>query len=344
MACAQEALETKNVLKSILSDSAEEAKNVALAVVACDASAGGSGLAAVPTLAAGAPASGSAGNDEVEEDAPMPGTLKRKSRRAQSLDSDDSKKLKSDAGKGKGYSKEEALCFSAQIAAIGKDQDAQRMKCSADDAIASLNWVIEAEFTEAERKSSEEAIMKAKGLAFSLFSEFLLAGEVVVGGKKIKIWSALRPELQGLVRMAKAKLSVEGCVKDPVTLAREITEELINAPVQMVVEGEDDGFSRISQYLQKKPQAVEKIRKMVEESLDLPLYMHDVVPALLKLCLNKTMQLVDYLAAVFTEIDSRLPASMIGFAADVCNYFAASQGFASGCQHVGCLDSPRSCV
>ena len=58
-------------------------------------------------------------------------------------------------------------------------------------------------------------------------------------------------------------------VRDPVALAREITEKLINCLLQVVVEGEDDGHSRITQLLQKKAGRREKICKLVEELLDL---------------------------------------------------------------------------
>ena len=88
--------------------------------------------------------------------------------------------------------------------------------------------------------------------------------------------------------------------------------------MSVVVEGEDDGHSRINNYLQKKPLDVQKIRKFVEDTLDLPLYMHEVVPVAMRLCISKSMQLVDYMSAVFSEINSRLPASWISFAARTC--------------------------
>ena len=73
-------------------------------------------------------------------------------------------------------------------------------------------------------------------------------GEVSLNGKKIKAYSGLRPELQHLARLAKEKIAVKGSCQDPLTIAQELTQELIDAPVTMVIEGEDDARVRISSF------------------------------------------------------------------------------------------------
>ena len=236
---AKETLQEKDRLKSIIVHSTAEAKHVALAVAAEAAEAAnepGAAAAAAVKEDASSAADTFGLHLDVQEDEDVPSFSsfghagqagkagKARSKRPRQLGAqestaedgaNDGKRPKSDAESAtskvkKGYTKEEAANFSELICVVGKDQDSHRMKCAADDAIACINWVINMEFSEAEKKSSEEGILKAKGLALSLFCEFLLAGEVVVGGKTIKIWSALRPELQNLVRMAKAKLAVQG--------------------------------------------------------------------------------------------------------------------------------------
>ena len=229
-----------------------------------------------------------------------------------------------------GYTREEALSFNKDIMAIGKDES--RLKCAGDDILCSLNHVVDMEFNEEERRTSQEAILRAKALCLSLFFEFMLSGEVAINAKKIRAYSALRPELQHLVRTAKAKISLSGSEKDPVALARELTQELIDAPVQVVVEGDDDGHTRIANFLQKRPQDVEFLKKLIVETIDLPMNMHDGVIQCLKLSVNKSYQLVDYLSTIFKQLQGNIRVSWICFATDVCNYFAATGGFANGCE------------
>ena len=95
-----------------------------------------------------------------------------------------------------------------------------------------LQYNVDAEFTKDERESSSQAIRNAKA-----FCQPLLSGETTaLNGKKVKpAYLVLRPELQHIRRLAKAKLSVDGMDKDPIVLARKINEELMNVPVQVVV-------------------------------------------------------------------------------------------------------------
>ena len=326
-ASCKETLQTKDALKAIIADSKDLAREAALAVVASEKGPADSGA------------------DTEDDDA----VLKRKfqiqgedAAAAAIPEAGDGGKRHKGSGNPEsakqkvGYTKEEAQDFNQEIRAIGRDDF--RITCAADDVLTCLNYVINAEFTEGEREVSMEAIARAKGLALSLFVEFLLAGEVSVNGKKFRVYSGLRPELQNIVRMAKSKLARDGSGKDPVALAKELTEELINAPVSMLIESDDDGHSRIAEYLRKNPEQVAQIRRFVENSLDLPLGMHEAVINALRLGVGKTMQLVDYLSVVFNEIEAKLPAFWASFATDVCNYFAASSGFAAGCDQASLMD------
>lgn len=157
---------------------------------------------------------------------------------------------------------------------------------------------------------------------------------MALNGKRIKVYSALRPEIQHLVRIAKEKLSVKGSDQDPLEIARELTEELIEAPITEVLEGEDDPRSRIAAFMSQNAAEAGKIRSFVEQSMDLPLSMHEVVSSSLKMALGKSMALVDLLSAVQKNCEASFPARWLSFATDVGDLFAASGGFAPGCAEV----------
>lgn len=157
-------------------------------------------------------------------------------------------------------------------------------------------------------------------------------GEVSLNGKKIKAYSGLRPELQHLARLAKEKIAVKGSCQDPLTIAQELTQELIDAPVTMVIEGEDETRVRISSFMSDNAAEVAKLRKYVEDSLDLPLSMHDAMSASLKSAVNKSLALVDFLSGVVQKnVEMNLPARWLSFAIDVSDYYATTGGFAPGC-------------
>ena len=161
-------------------------------------------------------------------------------------------------------------------------------------------------------------------------------GEVSLNGKKIKAYSGLRPELQHLARLAKEKIAVKGSCQDPLTIAQELTRELIDAPVTMLIEGEDDARVRISNFLSGHAAEIAIIRKYVEDVLGLPLGMHDAMSASLKLAVNKSLALVDFLSGVVQRnVEMHLPARCLSFAIDVSDYYATTGGFAPGCVEVG---------
>ena len=234
-----------------------------------------------------------------------------------------------------GYSKTEATDFSAEIFAKGPGKEDKRLKCAGDDVLCCLNHIFETEFSDADRQSSFDAIMRAKSLCLSLWVEFLLSGEVSLNGKRIRAYSGLRPELQHVARLAKEKIKVAGAHQDPLAMAKELARELMEAPITMVVEGEDDGLARVCAFLNEKQDAVGKIRHFVEHVLHLPLAMHEAVIDSLKLAPGKSLALVDFMSAIVETMEKHLPALWISFATDASDFFAANGGFASGCEEAG---------
>ena len=338
--CMQATLQSKDGLKGIIQESLQDVTHAAMQVVQSGQDDGPASETEAAEVAAdeslkrkvsrqeiaSGPASGAAANGEDSSAA----SAKRQ------------KKQKDIAKPKVGYSRDEAETFCKEIHAISKDES--RLKCAADDVLGCLNHIFTNEFSPQDQATSRTAIMRTKSLCLSLWSEFLLAGEVSLNGKQIKAWSALRPELQFLARMAKEKISMAGNEKDPLALARELTEELIEAPVQLVVEGEDDGHTRILDFLKRQGQEVQQIKVMVEETLDLPLTMHEPVISSLRMAVGKRLHVIDFLTNVFDHVENAIPARWLSFATDVSDYFAAtSGGFAAGSQEAGAVGARVCC-
>ena len=224
------------------------------------------------------------------------------------------------------YSKQEAALFSETISAVG-GRDESRLKCAADDVLGALNYVFEEEFGQTDRLSSQEAIEKTKSPCLSVWCEFLLSGEVSLNGKRIRAYSALRPELQHMCRLAKKKLSMTTGDKDPLAIARELTMELIGAPVQMLVEGEEDSHSRVAHFMANCNKHVAQIQRFIEETMDLPLAMHEVHIQALRGCVGKTMEIVDFLSSVHSKLESVIPTRWLSFATDVSDYYGLNGAF-----------------
>ena len=242
--------------------------------------------------------------------------------------------------KGSTYSAEEARNFSKEIQCManvpGSVKEEKRLKCAADDIIGCVNFIFHQEFTEYDRDTSLNAILRAKSLCYSLWGEFLLAGQVSLNGKKFKAYSGLRPELQHVARLAREKITVQqtGEKKDPMEIAKELTQELLEAPVTMVIEGEDDVRTRIAKFMEQTEQ-VANIRKFADEVLDLPVSMHEAVLISLRMAVGKTIALVDFITQVEKNVSQHLPAQWLAFATDVSDYYAQSGGFAAGCEQAG---------
>ena len=270
---------------------------------------------------------GDAGPDLFRKRKPQPDLNADGSKRAKTgKQQQDNKQVK-----GAVYSKLEAQGFSKEIQSIGST-DEKRLKCAADDIIECINFIFEKEFTAYDRQTSNQAIMRAKSLCFSLWGEFLWSGAVSMNGKKFKAYSGLRPELQHVARLAREKITVsEGEKKDPLEIAQELTQELLEQPVTMVVEGDDDSRARIAAFLQRQDQ-VAKINNFIDHVLDLPTGMHEPMISSLKFAVGKTLPLVDFLSAVEKNVESLLPAQWLSFATDVSDYYAANGGFATGCE------------
>ena len=269
-------------------------------------------------------------------DATEPVALKRKATHdnedaADQPEGGDSKKAKQDDAKPNkpAYSKAEAASFTEDIKAHGGREES-RLKCAADDILMAINFVFDTEFDEADRKTSMSAMEKTKSLCLSVWAEFLLTGEVSLNGKRIRAYSALRPELQHICRLAKQKLNVSGSEKDPLDIARELTMELIEAPVHMLAEGDDDSSSRVALFMTACGQDAAKLQRFVEDVLDLPLSMHEVHIQALKGCVGKTLELVDFLSGVQNKVESAIPTRWLSFATDVSDHYAQHAGFPGG--------------
>ncbi len=242
--------------------------------------------------------------------------------------------------KGSVYSLEEARKFSKEIQCTanvpGSVKEEKRLKCAADDIICCVNFIFHEEFTEYDRDTSINAILRAKSLCYSLWVEFLLSGQVSLNGKKFKAYSGLRPELQHVARLAREKITVQqtGEKKDPMEIAKELTKELLETPVTMVIEGDDDVRTRIAKFMQKTEQ-VASLRKFADDTLDLPVAMHEAVVNSLKMAVGKTMDLVDFITQMEKNVSLHLPAQWLAFATDVSDYYAQNGGFAAGCEQAG---------
>ena len=241
------------------------------------------------------------------------------------------------------YSKLEAEGFSPEIHAHSGREES-RLKCAADDVICAINHVFETEFEAKDRASSGSAMQKAKSLCYSVWCEFLLAGEVSLNGKRIRAYSALRPELQHLCRLAKEKLKVSGGEQDPLAIARELTQELIEAPVHYLMEGEDDSLARVIHFMSKNKDQAAQIQKFMEDYIDLPVTMHEVHIVCLRSCVSRTMELIDFLSSIHAKVESTLPTRWISFATDVSDYFAENSGFAAGADQARTVSLSVACL
>ena len=250
------------------------------------------------------------------------------------------------------YCKKEASNFSPEIQARGTREES-RIKCAADDILCAINHIFEEEFDDKDRTSSQSAMLKTKSLCLSVWCEFLLTGEVSLNGKRIRAYSALRPEIQHMCRLAKEKLSIAGgAEQDPLAIARELTQELIDAPVHMLEEGEDDSHARVTQFMTSCGQQATKIQRFIEDVIDLPLSMHDVHIQTLRGCIGKTMELVDFLASIHKNVEATIPTRWLSFATDVSDFYAQNSGFVAGvdqaklckCFHRFGVFAVQSCV
>ena len=259
-------------------------------------------------------------------------------------DAGDSKKAKGEKKDAKAalnqkayYCQVEASAFSPEIRATGGREES-RIKCAADDVLCAINHIFDHEFDEKDRATSESAMLKTKSLCLSVWCEFLLAGEVSLNGKRIRAYSALRPELQHMCRLAKEKLAIGGRrgggEQDPLAIARELTKELIEAPVHMLLEGEEDSHGRVSHFITNCSQQAAKIQRFIEDVIDLPVTMHDVHVQTLRGCVGKTLELVDFLSVLQKNVEATIATRWISFATDVSDYYAEHGGFAGGADQV----------
>lgn len=322
-------LQEKNALAGIIRHSAEQGQNAVMAVIG--ESKPGEGLEEnghglrKRDVPADIPPEGNSKRLKLEEQQPsMPQSMPEEP-----------------GGMGKvaraSYCVGEAKIFDEEIHAIGSS-DEKRLKNAADDVICALNYVFETEFSNYDRDSSQTAILRAKSMCFSLWCEFLFKGEVVLNGKRIKAYSALRPELQHLARLAKEKITLQGSSHDPLAIARELTQELIDAPVTMIVEGDDDCHARVTTFIRERQAEVAKLQSFLQNTFNLPLSTHECVIASLKFAIAKSsLSLVDFVSNIQGNIEFNLPARWLSFAMDVSDYYAGTGGFASGCEQAwGC--------
>ena len=294
-----------------------------------------------PTL----PAAADADADDEDGFTSLPaGKRKIEKDASDATDAGDSKKAKGDKKDAKAapnqkayYCKVEASTFSAEIKAAGGREES-RIKCAADDVLCAINHVFDQEFDEKDRCTSQSAMLKTKSLCLSVWCEFLLAGEVSLNGKRTRAYSALRPELQHMCRLAKEKLAIAGSggEQDPLAFARELTQELIEVPVQMLLEGEEDSHGRVSHFMSNCSQQAAKIQRFIEDVIDLPVTMHDVHVQTLRGCVGKTLELVDFLSVLQKNVEAAIATRWISFATDVSDYYAEHGGFVGGAEQDSC--------